>query len=106
MFLLLTLRRQMPTEYNEFHHYWKIIPSNYINNILGKNFKFHSNLSIPNKSINSLSFYYKGVVNPWCKYYSCTPEVLYLVLSQFLWYSSHINIDNKVVCYKDFADKK
>ena len=39
---------------NECHHDWKIIPLNYINNALGKNFKFHSNLSIPNKTINSL----------------------------------------------------
>ena len=29
-----------------------------------------------------------------------------LVSSQFLWYNSYIKIDNKVVCYKDFTDKK
>ena len=29
-----------------------------------------------------------------------------LVSSQFLWYNSYIKIDNEVVCYKDFADKK
>ena len=40
--------------YNECHRDWKIIPLSYINNALGKNFKFHSNLSIPNKTINSL----------------------------------------------------
>ena len=28
--------------YNEFHYDWKIILLNYINNALGKNFKFHS----------------------------------------------------------------
>ena len=67
------------TLYNECHHDWKIIPLNYIYNALGKNFKFHSNLS--------------------------TPEVPSLVSSQFLWYNSYIKIDNKVVCYKDFADK-
>ena len=43
---------------NEFHRDWKIIPLNYINNALGKNFNFHSNLSIPNKTINSLPSYY------------------------------------------------
>ena len=45
--------------HNECHHDWKIIPLNCINNALGKNFKFHSNLSIPNKTINSLPSYYR-----------------------------------------------
>ena len=92
--------------YNECHHDWKIISLNYINNALGKNFKFHSNLSIPYKTINSLPSYYKDIVDFWCKYYFCT--LAYSVFSFFaiLWYNSFIKIDNKVVCYKDFADKK
>ena len=69
--------------YNKCHHDWKIIPLNYKNNALGKSFKFHSNLSVPNKTINSLPSYYKDI-NSWCKYYSCTPEVPSLVSSQFL----------------------
>ena len=92
--------------YNECYHDWKIILLNYINNALGKNFKFQSNLSIPNKTINSLPSYYKEIINSWCKYYSCTPKVLSLVSSQFLWYNSYIKIDNEVACYKDFADKR
>ena len=44
--------------YNECHHDWKITPLNYTNNVLGNNFKFNSNFSIPNKTINSLPFYY------------------------------------------------
>ena len=79
---------------------------NYINNALGKNFNFHSNLSIPNKTINSLSSYYKDILNSWCKYYSCTPKVSSLVFSQFLWYNSYIKIDKEVVCYKKIANKK
>ena len=92
--------------YDECHHDWKIIPLNYINNVLGMNFKFHSNLNIPNKTINSLPSYYKDIINSWCKYYSYTPKVSTLVSSQFLWYNSHIKIDNEIACYKDFADKK
>ena len=42
--------------YNKFDCDWKIIPLNYINNALGKNFKFHPNLSIPNKNIKSSTF--------------------------------------------------
>ena len=41
----------------------------------------------------------------WCKYYPCTAEVPPLVSLQFLWYNSYTKIDNKFVCYKDFADK-
>ena len=88
--------------YDEFHHDWKIVPLNYINNALGKNCKFHSNLSIPNKTINSLPSNYKDILNSWYKYYSCTLEVPSLVSSQFLWFK----IDNKVAWYKEFADKK
>ena len=84
---------------------WKIIPLNYINNALGENFKFYSNLSIPNKTINSLSSYYKDI-NSWCKYYSCTSKVSSLVSSQFLWHNSYIKFDNEVVCYKNFAYRK
>ena len=84
--------------YNECNHDWKIIPLNYIYNSLGRNFKFHSNLSIPNKTIKPLPSYYKGIINSWCKDYSCTPDVPSLVSSQFLWYNSYIKIDNKVIC--------
>ena len=78
---------------------------NCINNALGENFKFHSNLRIPNETINSLPSYCKDI-HSWCKYYYCAPKVSSLVSSQFLWYNSCIKIDNEVVCYKDFADKK
>ena len=78
---------------------------NYINNVLDKNFKFDFNLSITNKTISSLPSYYKDI-DSWYKFYSCTPEVPFLVSSQFLWYNSYIKTDNKVICYKDFADKE
>ena len=92
--------------YNECHHDWKIISLNYINNALGKNLKFHSNLSIPNKTINSLPSYYKDIIDFWCKYYFCTLEYSVFSFFAILWYNSFIKIDNKVVCYKDVADKK
>ena len=94
----------IPRLHNKCYHDWKIIPLNYIYNALCKNFKFYSNLSIPDKTKNSLSSYYKEIISSWCKYHSCTPEVPSLVSLQFLWYNSYIKID-KVVCYKGFADK-
>ena len=92
--------------YNKCHDDWKIIPLNYIYNALGKDFKFHSNLSIPNKTINSLPSYYKDTINSWCKHYSCSPKVSSLVSLQFLWYNSYIKINNEVVCYKVLPIKK
>ena len=48
-------------------------------------FQFHSSLSIPNKTINSLPSHYNDTLqNSWCKYYSCTPQAPSLVSSQFL----------------------
>ena len=44
--------------YNEFHRDWNTTSLNHVNNAFGKNFKFHSNLSIPNKTINSVPSYY------------------------------------------------
>ena len=56
--------------------------------------------------MNSLPSYYTDIKHSWCKCYSCTPEVPSLVSLQFLWYNSYSKIDNKVVCYKYFADKQ
>ena len=63
-------------------------------------------LNILNKTVISLPSYYRDIINSWCKYYSCTQEVPSVVSSQFLRYNSYFKIDNKVVCYKDFIDKK
>ena len=38
--------------------------------------------------------------------YSCSPEVPSSVSKQCLWYNSYAKIDNKIVCRKDFADKR
>ena len=55
-----------------------------MNNALGKKFKFHYNLSIPNKTMNSLPSYDKDIKNSWCKCYSCMLELPSLVSLQFL----------------------
>ena len=93
---------------NEFHHEWKIfsLKYKYINNVPGKNFKFYYNLCIFKITIKSLPFYYKYITDTWCKYFSFLPKVPSSVPSHFLFYNSYIKTDNKVVCYKDFTDKK
>ena len=52
--------------YNEVDHGWKIIHLNYIHTTLGKNFTFHSNLSIPNKTLIPLPPFYKDIIKSWC----------------------------------------
>ena len=52
--------------YNEVYHDWKIIPLHYIHNTLGKNFTFHSNLSIPNKTLIHLPPFCKYIIKSWC----------------------------------------
>ena len=92
--------------HKKFQNGWKVISLNYINNALGINFKFHYDLSIPNRTIKSLLSYYKDTTDSWWKNYSCSPEVPSSVSKQCLWYNSYTKIDNKIVCRKDFADKR
>lgn len=56
--------------------------------------------------MNSLPSYDKDIKNSWCKCYSCMLELPSLVSLQSLQYNSYNKSDNKVVCYKYFADKQ
>ena len=81
--------------YNEVDHDWKIIPLNYIHNTLGKNFTFHSNLSIPNKTLIPLPPFYKDIIKSWCSSFFCSPNVPSSISSQCLWCNSYLKIDKK-----------
>ena len=91
--------------YNEVDHDWKIIPLNYIHNTLGKNFTFHSNLSIPNKTLIPLPPFYKDIIKSWCSSFFCSPNVPSSISSQCLWYNSYLKIDKKPFFYKEFSNK-
>ena len=60
-------------------------------------FKKRSNLHFENKLLKDFPFFYKQVLMNWKKYFIASPITLSWVLSQFLWYSSYIKIDNKAV---------
>ena len=83
----------------------KIIPLNYIHNTLGKNFNFHSNLLIPNKSLIPLPPFYKYSIKSWCSSFFCSPNVPSSISSQCLWYNSYLKIDKKTFFYKEFSNK-
>ena len=91
--------------YNEVDHDWKIIPLNYIYNTLVKNFTFHSNLSIPNKTLIPLHPFYKDIIKSWCSSFFCSPNVLSSMSSQCLWYNSYLKIDKKPFFIKNFLTK-
>ena len=92
--------------YDSNHHEWKIIPLSYISTILGKNFVFHSNLSIPPKILNCFPLFYRELLSLWSKNYSCEPNIPSLISSQYLWYNNYIKIDNKVVFIREFSEKQ
>ena len=48
--------------YQIAYHDWKVIPLNFFNKDLAKKFSLYSNLSILNKTIKSLSPYYKNII--------------------------------------------
>ena len=66
--------------YNEVDHDWEIIYLNYIHNTLGKNFTFHSNLSIPNKTLIPLPLFYKDIIKSWCSSFFVLQMFLLLFL--------------------------
>ena len=60
--------------YNEVDYDWKIIPLNYTHNTLGKNFTFHSNLSIPTIPLTPLPPFYKDIIKSWCSSFFLFPK--------------------------------
>ena len=91
--------------YNEVDHDWKIIPLNYIHNTLGKNFTFHSNLSIPNKTLIPLPPFYKDIIKSWCSSFFCSSNDPSSISSQCLWYNSYLKVDKKPFFYKEFSNR-
>ena len=91
--------------YNEVDHDWKIISLNYIHNTLGKNFTFHSNLSIPNNTLIPLPPFYNDIIKSWCSSFFCSPNVPSSISSQCLWYNSYLKTDKKPLFYKEFSNK-
>ena len=70
--------------YNEVDHDWKIIPLKYIHNTLGKNFTFHSNLSVPDKTLIPLTPFYKDIIKSWCSSFFYSPNGPFSISSQCL----------------------
>ena len=91
--------------YDGNDHDWKVIPLYLINRYFGKNFRFHSNLSLSVCLADNFPTFYKQILINWSSYFSSNSEVSSCIQSNFLWYNKHILIDNKPVYLSRFCDK-
>ena len=87
--------------YDDSFHARKVISLCLIENHAGKNFVFHSNLSIKQNVVKKRSKFYQEILARWEKYLSSPPNVLSAAASQFIWYNAYIKIDNNTIynCY-------
>ena len=69
--------------YDNSSHPWKIIPSYLIDNYLGNNFKFLSNLCIPANKMKRFPIHYKQIFKRWSEnlHLLVSHRLLYLKLS-------------------------
>ena len=91
--------------YDTTTHCWKIIPIFLIRKKLGKNFIFHSNVSINPNKIKEFPTYYQDIFIKWEKHFSSSPSVPSSVASQSLWHNKHIKIDNKNIFSSSLSAK-
>ena len=91
--------------YDNTSHCWKIIPAFLVRKKLGKNFIFHSNLSIfPNK-IKEFPTYYQDILKKWEKRFSSLPSLPSSVAAQCLWYNKYIKIGDKTIFSSSLSAK-
>ena len=87
--------------YTENFYEWKIIPLQYINKLLVKNFKFHSN-----HTLSYFPSFYKDMLKLRSKYYSSQPSLTSTIISQYLWFNSFVEIDKEIVFIGSFQKQK
>ena len=89
--------------YNQNSLGWKLIPVHFINNLFGKNFIFHSNLSFKTSVLHQFPTFYVNILQSWKRNFSHISYTTSCIGSQFLWFSNYIRIDNNSVCFKEFS---
>ena len=71
----------------------------YIKNCVGKEFKFHSNVKVPNNILGLFPLFYKEILGCCGKYYSQASTVPLAICSHYSWFNYYVNIDSKVVYF-------
>ena len=72
---------------------------------LGKNFIFHSNLSIIPNKIKDFPTYYQDILIKWEKHFSSLPSLPSSVAAQCLWHNKYIKIDDKTIFSSSLSAK-
>ena len=72
---------------------------------LGKNFIFHSNLSINPNKIKEFPTYYQDILIKWEKHFSSLPSLPSSVAAQCLWHNKYIKIDDKTIFSSSLSAK-
>ena len=70
--------------YDGNDHDWKVIPLYLINRYFGKNFRFHSNLSLSVCLTDNFPTFHKQILINWSSYFSSNSEVSSCIQSNFL----------------------
>ena len=91
--------------YDDNNHDWKIIPKYFISTFFGKKFIFHSNLNFSQELIKSFPPFYRSIFINWKTFFYSSPDSPSCILSEFLWFNKHINIENKYVFFQNFSEK-
>ena len=73
---------------------------------LGKNFIFHSNLSINPNKIKEFPTYYQDHLIKWKKHFSSLPSQPSSVASHCLWFNKYIKIDDKTIFRSSLSTKE
>ena len=74
-----------------------------ISKTFSKSFIFHPNLPFKMKLIRSFPSFNKEILLNWKTFSSKTPEKLFCIFSQFLWYNIYIQIDRGDVHLSRFS---
>ena len=91
--------------YDDNTHDWKIIPKFLISTFFGNKFVFHSNLNFCQTLLKSFPLFYRLILITWKTFFYSSPDTPSCILSEFLWFNKHINIENKYIFLKKFSDK-
>ena len=75
----------------------------FINNVFGKNFIFHSNLSFKTSGLHQFPAFYANILQSWKRNFSHISYTPGFIGSQFLWFNNYIAIDQNYVHFKEFS---
>ena len=83
--------------YDRNFHPWKLIPLYFLNSASSNTILFHPNLCVPDIMIRDVPDFYKNIILLWKNISQNPPTTTAMVLSECLWFNSHIKVDNNPI---------